>query len=230
MLLYFGLPIALIAPSTFLMGVSFPVLQKLVQNNPELLGRRVGWLQTLNIAGSMLGALLVGWCLLAWIGSAGTLKLLVLLGGAFLCLAAWHQSPTRLDSSRWYFHCDLAVSHGSRPVVPGSDQLWAKLHGTIPAGIIAREGASGLAVLKGKPDAFEQDAVWVFNNGLGQSWLPYGSVHTQIGLLAIALHPKPEEVAVIGVGSGDTVYALGGSPHTREITCIEIVRPAVRVP
>ena len=42
-------------------------------------------------------------------------------------------------------------------------------------------------------------------------------------MFAVLLHPKPEEVAVIGLGSGDTVYALGGSPHTRELTCIEIV-------
>ncbi len=224
-LVYFGVPIALIVPSTFLMGASFPVLQKLVQDNPRLLGRRVGWLQTMNIGGSMLGALLVGWCLLGWLGTAGTLKLLVLLGGAFLCLTAWHLSPRVWIRLAGMFIAICGVTWLA-VVVPGSDQLWAKLHGTTPAGIIAREGASGLAVLKGKPDAFEQDAVWVFNNGLGQSWLPYGSVHTQIGLLAIALHPKPEEVAVIGVGSGDTVYALGGSPHTREITCIEIVRPA----
>ena len=51
-------------------------------------------------------------------------------------------------------------------------------------------------------------------------------MHTQIGLLAVALHPRPEDVAVIGLGSGDTVYALGGSPHTRSVTCVEIVQPA----
>jgi hypothetical protein len=68
--------------------------------------------------------------------------------------------------------------------------------------------------------------IWVFSNGIGQSWLPYGGVHTQIGMFAVLLHPRPEEVAVIGLGSGDTVYALGGSPHTRKLTCIEIVEPA----
>ncbi len=45
-------------------------------------------------------------------------------------------------------------------------------------------------------------------------------------MFAVLLHPRPEEVAVIGLGSGDTVYALGGSPHTRRLTCIEIVEPA----
>lgn len=224
LLLYFVLPIALIAPSTFLMGVSFPVLQKLVQNNPVLLGRRVGWLQTVNIAGSMLGALLVGWCLLRWLGSAGTLKLLVILGGILLCLVAW-QLPRRQWVRLVSVVLSISLVSWSAAAIPASHELWAKLHGAQPREIIAREGASGLAILKGNPDGFERDAVCVFSNGIGQSWLPYGAVHTRIGMFAVLLHPSPEEVAVIGLGSGDTVYALGGSPHTRQLTCIEIVEP-----
>ena len=143
LLLYFGLPFALIAPATFLMGLSFPVLQKLVQDNPVFLGRRVGWLQTLNIAGSMLGALLVGWCLLGWLGSSGTLKLLTLIGGIFLCLAAWH-----LGRRQWVRLVSLAVSiifvSWIAAAVPSSPKLWAKLHGAEPRAIIAREGASGI--------------------------------------------------------------------------------------
>ena len=224
LLLYFVLPFALIAPSTLLMGVSFPVLQKLVQDNPVLLGRRVGWLQAVNIAGSMLGALLVGWCFLRWLGSSGTLKLLVLLGGIFPCLLAWHVSRRQ-----WVRLVGIAVSTSLvswiAAAIPTSHELWAKLHGAEPRAIIAREGESGLAVLKGNPDGFEKDVVWVFSNGIGQSSLPYGRVHTQIGMFAVLLHPEPEEVAVIGLGSGDTVYALGGSPHTRRLTCIEIVEP-----
>ena len=223
LLLYFVLPFALIAPSTLLMGASFPVLQRLVQDNPMLLGRRVGWLQTVNIAGSMLGALLVGWCLLRWLGSSGTLKVLVLLGGIFLCLLAGC-----ISRRQWIRLLSFAISIGLvswfAVAIPTAQELWAKLHGTGPSAIIAREGASGLAVLKGNRNHLE-NGVWVFSNGIGQSWLPYGGVHTQIGIFAVVLHPRPEEVAVIGLGSGDTVYALGGSPHTRHLTCIEIVEP-----
>lgn len=220
--LYFVLPFVLIAPATLLMGISFPVLQKLVQDNPMLLGRRVGWLQTLNIAGSMLGAMIVGWGLLGWLGSSGTFRLLVILGGTFLCLAAWQieQRPWR----RWLsVALSLILVGWIASRIPPAQKLWAKLHGVDPRAVIAKEGASGLAVLKGHQQGFEKEAVWVFTNGIGQSWLPYGGVHTQIGLLAVVLHPKPTEVAVIGLGSGDTVYALGGSPHTKELICIEII-------
>jgi len=222
-LLYVLLPLVLIAPSTLLMGASFPVLQKVVQDNPLLLGRRVGWLQTLNIAGSMLGALLVGWCLLGWLGTAGTLKFLVLVGGIFSCLVAWHMTERRRNRVA-ALALSIAIVGWLAFIIPPGDRLWAKMHGAVPSAIIAREDGSGLAVLKGDPTDFTKDNVWVFSNGIGQSWLPYGSAHTQIGLLAVALHPKPVEVAVIGLGSGDTVYALGGSPHTQQITCIEIVK------
>jgi spermidine synthase len=225
LLVYFIVPIVLIAPSTFLMGASFPVLQKLVQNNPVLLGRRVGWLQTLNIAGSMLGALLVGWVLLGWLGSAGTLQLLVALSGIFLCLLAWHTTRRQWVRLVGLALAIILVSWIATAILP-SQIFWARLHGARSRAMISRESASGLAVLKFNPLNIQKDTVWVFSNGLGQSWLPYGSVHTKLGLLAVALHPNPEEVAVIGLGSGDTVYSLAGSPHTRQVTCIEIVEPA----
>jgi predicted membrane-bound spermidine synthase len=222
LILYFVLPAILIAPSTLLMGASFPVLQKLVQNNPTFLGRRIGWLQTLNIAGSMLGALIVGWFLLGWLGSSGTFRLLILLGGIFLCLGLWLAT-----SKPWQRYLGLALSvfcvARLAYSLPPSNRLWAKLHGTVPQAIIAREGSSGVAVLKGDLGGFDKSGVWVFTNGMGQSWLPYGSVHTELGLLAIALHPKPVDIAVIGLGSGDTAYALAGSPHTRELVSIEII-------
>jgi spermidine synthase len=38
------------------------------------------------------------------------------------------------------------------------------------------------------------------------------------------LHDDPREIAVIGLGSGDTLYALAGREETKEILCVEIVR------
>jgi spermidine synthase len=59
---------------------------------------------------------------------------------------------------------------------------------------------------------------------LGQSWWPFGGVHTWMGVLPLLLHPQPESIASIGMGSGDTVFSLGGHKETREIVCVEIVR------
>ena len=70
--------------------------------------------------------------------------------------------------------------------------------------------------------------ITVFVNGLGQSWLPYGGYHTVLGALPALLHPRPEAVAVIGLGSADTLFGIAGRPETRTIDCVEIVAPQQR--
>ena len=220
-LLYFLLPALLIAPATFLMGFSFPLLQRAVQVAPALIGRRVGWLQTINIAGSMLGAMLVGWGLLRWFGTAGTLRLLVLCGGVFAVLLAIQFTAggtRRLVALMTALLASAAVVWA----IPRHTTLWAKLHGSIASQIVLRENETGLSLLRHGLD-LPHETTAVFTNGLGQSWLPYGMVHTEIGLLGALLHPEPKSVAVIGLASGDTAFAIGGSPHTTQIVCLEIV-------
>ena len=222
-LVFFVLPFCLIVPSTFLMGVSFPILQRLIQDNAAFLGRRVGWLQTMNIVGCMFGAIVTGWLLLRWFGAAGTLRIVTVLSAFFLVLLAWKAAKSQVVRVVGVI---AAISFGASIAValPNSNVLWAKLHGSAPEAVIVKESSSGLSVAKTAPSAAGVNTVWIFNNGLGQSWFPYGREHTQIGILASLLHPNPEEIAVIGLGSGDTLYASAGSPRTRRLTCIEILQ------
>ena len=67
--------------------------------------------------------------------------------------------------------------------------------------------------------------ITVFVNGLGYSWIPYGDIHTVLGALPLLVHPDPRDIAVIGLGSGDTLFSIGGRPEVRSIRCIEILRP-----
>ena len=58
---FFGVvPIVLILPATFLMGLAFPYLQKAVHRDLQHIGRRVGALQFANILGGMAGTMLTG--------------------------------------------------------------------------------------------------------------------------------------------------------------------------
>ena len=58
--LYLLLPLALFFAPTVLMGLSFPILQRAVHDDPATSGRKVGALQAANIAGCTAGSLLVG--------------------------------------------------------------------------------------------------------------------------------------------------------------------------
>ena len=62
--------------------------------------------------------------------------------------------------------------------------------------------------------------------GLGVSSLPFGGfggVHTLLGALPVLLHPSPKNVAVIGLGSGDTAFAAAGRSETELVEVVEIV-------
>jgi spermidine synthase len=62
-------------------------------------------------------------------------------------------------------------------------------------------------------------------NGKGNSQLPYGSVHTYLGAVPVLMHAAPEQVAVIGLGSGDTAWAASCRRETRRVTVFELSRP-----
>jgi spermidine synthase len=225
-LVYLAVPLYLIGLPTLLMGMSFPFVQRAVQTDLEHLGRRVGWLQAANIVGSTLGAGLTGLLLLPALGSAGTLRLLMALAGLFLlafCLVRWRErAPRRVALGAGLLALGLALL-----AAPSSASLWASLHGTTPERILFAEDGSGLSVLKDDATGGERHTV-VYVDGLGQSQLPYGGYHTFLGALPALLHPSPESVAVIGLGSGDTLFGISGRAVTRRIVCLEIVAPQLR--
>ena len=225
-LLYGLVPLYLIGPPTLLMGMSFPFIQKAVQTDLAHLGRRVGGLQAANIVGSTLGAGLTGLVLLHAFGSTGTLRLLVGLAGVFLfafCHLRWPEGPLRLRAAGGA----LVVLALSLLAAPSASTLWARLHGTTPDRILFAEDGSGLSVIKDESTGPERRVV-VYVDGLGQSQIPYGGYHTLLGALPAMLHPNPESVAVIGLGSGDTLFGISGRPETRRVLCLEIVAPQLR--
>ncbi|HEX6812750.1 MAG TPA: MFS transporter [Planctomycetota bacterium] len=218
-LFYLGLPALLVLPPTVLMGMSFPFLQRAVQSDISRLGRRVGWLQATNILGCTVGVVLVGLVMLDRLGTPGTLAVMAVLSVAFSGPSAWNareaaRRPLRLAMA-------LALALAGAWIVPAADRLWASVHGATPEKIIHAEDGSGVAVVRSDEGEWKRSTV--FANGLGQSWIPFGWVHTWLGLMPVLLHPEPKTIAVIGLGSGDTVFSLGGRPETTAIHCIEIM-------
>ena len=72
--------VVLVAPPAFLLGMSFPIAQKAVQQDPAVVGRNVGIVQLANILGNTAGAVVTGLVLLHLLGTAGTLRAIGLLG------------------------------------------------------------------------------------------------------------------------------------------------------
>ena len=88
--LYLVLPLTTYAVPTLLMGFSFTVLQRAVQDDPETSGRKVGLLQAANIAGNVAGSLVVGLLALNLFGTTGSMRALVIGGVVFAFLGIRH--------------------------------------------------------------------------------------------------------------------------------------------
>jgi spermidine synthase len=225
-ILYLGCSFFMVFIPCLIMGFNFTNLQSIVHTDLKRLGRRLGWLQFSNIFGATMGAMAVGFFFFSAVGTASTFKILIWLDLVFIAL--WWKvefGPKSSLAKVFGFAGCAAVVLFTVLSLPSQELLWANLHGTDINHIITKEGASGLGVLRCANWTDDREHVFVMANGQGQSELPFGSdpIHTNLGLLPALLHPNPRDIAIIGLGSGDTVYGAAGRKETQSITCIELV-------
>jgi spermidine synthase len=216
--LYVVFPIVLFGPPTVLMGLSYPILQRAVQDDPALSGRKVGLLQAANIAGCVAGSLLVGLGTLTWLGTPGTLRLLVIVGIVFALLGLREPGPRRSFLALALLLAAVAAA------VPGQRALWLRLHGTADRASLLEEDATGVVALIPARDRWK---VWA--GGRNHSMLPFGGIHTTLGAAPAIVHPAPREVAIIGLGSGDTAASAGCRRDVdQHVTVFELYAPEHR--
>ncbi|WP_165069054.1 fused MFS/spermidine synthase [Paludisphaera rhizosphaerae] len=215
--LYAVFPILLFGPPTLLMGLAFTALQRGVQDEAQTSGYKVGVLQSANIAGCVAGGLVVGLWLFVALGTESTLRLMVASGALPAAIGLAHAVTTRRDvrPAGVLLAALLAVA----AAMPGREALWLRLHGAANARTMIAEGPAGVAALA--PDSEDRWRMSV--NGKGQSFLPFGGVHSKLGALPATLHPAPERVAVIGLGSGDTAWAAGCRRETQSLSVFEVI-------
>ncbi len=228
------LTLLVVAPPAFLLGMSFPFVQHAVQRDLARVGQRVGLVQLANILGNAVGSIATGLLLLDLLGSMGTLKTAIILAGLLLLAWAWlrwrderdHEGPRRAYGSAATGLLLLALAVAA----PSNADFWTRLHrqSADHAGHVA-EDRSGVAYMRVEqsPDGGERGRMFI--GGFSQSHVPFLQIHLFLGAIGPLLHPEPQEVLVIGVGSGGTPYAAGVNPTTRSVTAIELVRPVYEV-
>jgi len=206
-----------VLPASFIMGFSFPVVQKAVQRDLDRLGSRVGLVQLANIVGNSMGSLVAGLLLLDLAGTAGTLKLLVAIGLAFAVLQLAGPRATR------WAYLPAAVLVAGLLFFPGGDAFWRRLHGLTTETAIVAEDKTGLSLLK----MSDHENGRLYIQGHSQSRLAFDTVHAFLGAIGPLVHETPKRVLVIGSGTGGTPYAAGLHPATEKVRVIEIVAPVI---
>lgn len=227
--LYLGLALLMVFPPTFLMGISFYGLQKTVQNDISIVGRKVGILQLCNILGGTLALLFLGLWGLKYHGTFNALIVLCVVNQIFLPVFFFIEYKKNENSGMKYLcikRCLFFAALSILPIlaIPNAHAIWSALHGS-RAEFAYEEDHTGIASVQTAYD----DKYFVFINGEGHSEVPFGSYHSQVGLVPLFLHPNPEDIAIIGLGSGDTCYSASSHRNTKSITCIEIIEAGPRV-
>ena len=225
-----------IFPATFLMGVIFPLGIHLARPHITNLGWGVGKLYFANTFGGVLGSLLTGFLFLPVFGYTRTLVLILaiyfILGGFFIARekgVGWMVKGVFIFFfAFWAIFGALSSPWGKKNLTMGSF-VYAPLYigygiDTVREAIESdkvlfyKEGLSNVAVMQRGTNRILKV------NGKVDASDSLGDLETEIllGALPMILHPNPENVLVIGLGSGITLGSITQFDEAKSIDVAEI--------
>ncbi|MCP9748939.1 fused MFS/spermidine synthase [Lacihabitans sp. CS3-21] len=211
------IPIFLMSIPTFIMGFSFSVSQNIIQNDFSLVGKKLGTLQFINIAGSTAGAWFASLIGFEILGTSLTLKLLLLTGFIYIAILGYQQYLSKINAALMSFVLLVLVF-----LVPEKQDFWRVVSGVNEeTDFIFSEDKTALSSIK-----IGEENSTVFINGLGQSHFPMKTdyFHIMLGAVPAFLHPNPERIGIIGLGSAGTLYGASGRASTTELVCWEVIK------
>jgi spermidine synthase len=211
---------AMIIPTT-LMGMTFPIVSKICTPYLKNLGRRIGWIGSLDTVGSILGSFVAGFILIPALGVVTASVLVALLnliiGIFFIMSNPQEQIKNRLVTSGV---CFLAILI-SLAFVP--KKHYFKYWQTSNAGdrlLFYKEGASATVAVPQHPDGIKVLAI----DGAVTAFAEYGDirVHKMLGYLPFLLRPQSQNSLVIGLGMGITAESLVQPHPMSQVRCVEL--------
>ena len=214
---YLVFPLFLFGFPTLLIGISFVALQKSVNNQIGFFGNNLGKLLFANTFCSSIATLITVFIIINFWGTITALIITSMLG-CMLVLLQWYSEKKvmkKIPETLLIFSLIITIFF-----VPSNEYFWKCLHGSVNREIIIKEDMSCVSAIKiGK-----ENQTAVFINGLGQSILPYkyDIDHISLGVLPLLAHPNPTDIAIIGFGSGGTLYGISSRVETLSIDCFEI--------
>jgi spermidine synthase len=203
--------VAAILPAAMLMGLSFPIALRLgavrdvsTSSDRAAVGRRIGRLYALNVAGAIAGSLAGGFLVVPWLGvRRGLILLSAVYALSALVVVAVHPARRRLAAAVGAGLMIFALAAARAP--DPFDAAFERRHGSDLREFWRSEGA--------------QTAVSVHASRLRRSLFLDGlhqandtpemvRLHRIIGHLPMVLHPSPVNALVVGLGGGATAGAV----------------------
>ena len=210
---YLIVPAAMMILPNLLLGFYFPLVQQAIQKDGKAIAKRVGSILVANILGNVLGSLVTGLVLLDLIGTSGSIKLLCCIGLGFLMAIRPNWIKAKLTTLLTIVTLIAIVAF------PANNAFWAAMQ-SIPANdyFIAAEDSTSVAAITENKDRGK-----LYASGQVQANFPYLHIHGLLGSIPALLHPNPENVMIIGLGSGGTPHSIGANPATEQIKIVELL-------
>jgi spermidine synthase len=232
----------------FFMGLAFPLAGKVHGDYRRAVGRAVGEVLAYNTVGAILGAAVSGFVLIYLFGIERSLLLLSVLNvGMGACIASARHGRRALP---WALAGAAAAVLAALALAPAWFRLWDAKY----FAIYRNNQRDAFETPEKVRDAMENTDVLFFHEGVDstlsvirprgahQALLVNGKIVASstrqdvqcqytLGHLPMLLHPDPEKVFVLGMGTAMTAGATSVHPEVESITLAEIepsVAPAAR--
>ena len=112
----------------------------------------------------------------------------------------------------------VSVSVLSAVALPKGESFWGSLQRIDPArSTLLEDGTCVASLFEYQPSEF---ALYV--SGKVESRLPFSDFHVRLGAIPTLLHPNPQEVLVIGLGLGSTLYGISLDRRVGSMKIVEI--------
>jgi spermidine synthase len=224
-----------ILPSATVLGAVFTCFIHVYRRESGV-GSRVGSAYLANTAGNIVGAAATGFLLIPLMGAQQTLMAGAMLSAA-IGLAVWVLRGRQViagalvtaavvAAAAWMVHpWDKLVLTSGMAIDPGKavgltpEAFQERIHWK--TNLFYREGIQSVVSV----DSW-QDHLFLSVNGKVDASTDDAFTQLYLGHLPMLLHPRPDRVLVIGLGSGMTVGAVAAYP-AEQIDCVEIEKAVV---
>lgn len=234
--------LVMVAPTVF-MGITVPAASRVVADEIQSLGRKVGNVFAVNTCGALIGAAVGGFVLLPWLGIKGMIEVAVALDivlGLWVLFAdgtkprsAFLRAPVAaalcvlvplvyvVAAPKWDVRILTSGTYRIRErlddyedflrTIAGLDVTYYKDGRDASIAIVETDtpkgGRSTALVINGKADASTNLDMYT---------------QMMVGHLPMMLHPNPENVLVVGFGSGVSIGAVS-LYDTKLVECVELI-------
>jgi len=222
----FAVAFAVMAPTTFLIGMTFPLVNRIGIRNLAQLGHGVGGLYFANTLGSIAGSLAAGFLLLPLLGARGAL-LVTALFSVLLGLALHLLRRERGNVEPWLAAALFAV------LLLASPQLLKTGKGPL-----SDTQSEGDHVLFQQEDHAAETRVYRKSTGdihmsvdghhIGGTEATIVRKEKILAHLPMALRPDARNTLSVGLGSGITLGTLALYDEIEQLVCAEIVPGVVK--